>query len=79
MQMLCGNESGGPFVLEDNKTYDAKGAEKVWCITGQSGFDKRQCTVQLKVLADGSAQIHLISLKEKVCGSVEKKRNNGTK
>ena len=46
-----------PFVLEDNKTYDTKGVDEVWCATGQPGLDKRQCTVQLTVFADGSTRL----------------------
>ena len=43
-----------PFVMDDNKTYESKGAEEVWCVTGASGLDKRQCTAQLTIFADGS-------------------------
>ena len=46
-----------PFVLEDNKSYDTKGVDEVWCGTGQSGLDKRQCTVQLTVFAHGSTRL----------------------
>ena len=42
-----------PFVLDDNKTYDKVGAKEVWIASGQSGLEKRQCTVQLTVFADG--------------------------
>ena len=41
------------FVLNDGSTYDAKGAAEVWCSSGASGLDKRQCTVQLTVFGDG--------------------------
>ena len=43
-----------PFVMDDNKTYESKGAEEVWCVTGASGFNERQCTAQLTIFADGS-------------------------
>ena len=43
-----------PFVMDDNKTYESKGAEEVWCVTGASGLDKRQCTAQLTIFADSS-------------------------
>ena len=43
-----------PFVMDDNKTYESKGAKEVWCVTGASGLDKRQCTAQLTIFADGS-------------------------
>ena len=41
-----------PFVLDDNKTYDKKGAAEVWIASGQSGLEKHQCTIQLTVFAD---------------------------
>ena len=46
-----------PFVLDDEKTYDAKGSEEVWCSSGSSGLDKRQCTVQLTVFRDGDSRV----------------------
>lgn len=42
-----------PFVMDDNKTCDSTGTEEVWCATGSSGLDKRQCTAQLKIFAGG--------------------------
>ena len=47
-----------PFVLEDNLTYNVKGADEVWSVTAQSGPDKRQCTIQLTVFADGNTRLH---------------------
>ena len=41
-----------PFVLDDGRAYDTIGAEEVWCSSGASGLDKRQCTVQLTVFGD---------------------------
>ena len=41
-----------PFVLEDNRTYDSVGAKEIWVRSGQSGLDKRQCSVQLTVFGD---------------------------
>ena len=38
-----------PFVLDDGKTYDKTGVDEVWCASGASGLDKRQCTVQLTI------------------------------
>lgn len=35
---------------------DTNGKE-VWCATRLSGFDKRQCTVQLAVFRDGNSQV----------------------
>ena len=42
-----------PFVLDDGKSYDSTGAKEVWCSNASSGLDKRQCTVQLTIFADG--------------------------
>ena len=46
-----------PFVLDDDRTYDITGAEEVWCSSGASGLDKRQCTVQLTVFGDGVSRV----------------------
>ena len=54
-----------PFVLDDNKTYEKQGAEEVWFATGQSGLEKRQCTVQLAIFADGSILPPLIIFRGK--------------
>ena len=40
-------------VLDDRKTYAAKGSSEVWCVPGSSGLDMRQCSVQLTIFADG--------------------------
>ena len=45
------------FVLDDGKTYDAKGSNEVWCSSGPSGVDKRQCTVQLTIFGDGVPRV----------------------
>ena len=42
-----------PFVLDDGKTYADKGSSEVWCVSGSSGLDKWQCSVQLTIFADG--------------------------
>ena len=42
-----------PFVLDDGKTYSDKGSSEVWCVSGSSGLDKRQCSMQLTIFADG--------------------------
>ena len=47
-----------PFVLDDGKTYADKGSSEVWCASGSSGLDKRQCTVQLTIFADGVPRVH---------------------
>ena len=46
-----------PFVLDDGKTYNTTGAKDVSCISGPSGLDKRQCTVQLTVFGDGIPRV----------------------
>ena len=45
------------FVLDDNRTYDTVGAKEIWVRSGQSGLDKRQCTVQLTVFGDGVCRL----------------------
>ena len=55
-----------PFVLDDNKTYDKKGADEVWIASGASGLEKRQCTVQLTIFADGSTLPPLLISRGKV-------------
>ena len=46
-----------PFVLDDGRTYNTTGAEEVWCSSGASGLDKRQCTVELTVFGDGVSRV----------------------
>ena len=46
-----------PFVFGGGKTYTEKGAKTVWIRGGQSGQDKRQCTVQLTIFADGEPRV----------------------
>ena len=46
-----------PFVFGGGKTYEEKGAKTVWIRGGQSGQEKRQCTVQLTIFADGVPRI----------------------
>ena len=49
-----------PFVMEDNKTYNKTGAKEVWVSSGKSELNKRQCTVQFTIFADGSTLPPLI-------------------
>ena len=49
-----------PIVLDDNKTYDMKGAEELWIASDQSGLEKPQCAIQLTVFADGKTLLLLI-------------------
>ena len=46
-----------PFVFDDGKTYADKGSSEVWCVSGSSGLDKRQCSVQLTIFADGVSRV----------------------
>ena len=41
------------FVLDDGKTHNEKGPEEVWFISGKSGLDKKQSTIQLSVFVEG--------------------------
>ena len=41
------------FVMDDGKTYNQTGSKEIWCASGSSGLEKRQCTVQLTIFADG--------------------------
>ena len=43
------------FVMDHGKT------DEVWFASGSSGLDKRQCTVQLTIFADGKTLMPLIS------------------
>ena len=45
-----------PFTFSDGKTYADKGDHSVWVHGGASGFEKRQCTVQLIIFADGEPE-----------------------
>ena len=43
-----------------------KGSSEVWCATRSSGLDKRQCSVQLTIFADGKPRVkHLIIFEAK--------------
>ena len=44
-----------PFTFTDGTTYKDTGASTVWVRGGASGLDKRQCTVQLTIFADGES------------------------
>jgi hypothetical protein len=46
-----------PFVLNDGKTYNSQGVKEVWTASAAPGMDKRQCTVQLTVFADGVPRV----------------------
>ena len=38
-------------------TYDTTNVKDVWCVSGPSGQDNRQCTVQLTVFGDGIPRV----------------------
>ena len=42
---------------DDGKTYDIAGSKEVWSASAASGLDKRQCTGQLTVFADGKQRV----------------------
>ena len=46
-----------PFTFTDGETYANTGERSVWVRGGQSGLNKRQCTVQLTVFADGEPRV----------------------
>ena len=46
-----------PFTFTDGTTYDDTGASTVWVRGGSSGLDKRQCTVQLTIFAEGEPRV----------------------
>ena len=46
--------------MDANKTYEKTGSKEVWVVSGKSGLEKRQCTVQLTVFADGSSLLPLV-------------------
>ena len=40
----------------NSKTYNQTGSKEIWCASGSSGLEKRQCTVQL-MIADGVSRV----------------------
>ena len=42
-----------PFVMDDVETYNQTGSKGIRCASSSSGLEKRQCTVQLTIFADG--------------------------
>lgn len=49
-----------PFTFTGGSTYADTGDKTVWIRGGMSGLDKRQCTAQLTVFADGEARVKLL-------------------
>lgn len=46
-----------PFTFTAGSTYADTGNKTVWVRGGASGLDKRQCTAQLTVFADGEPRV----------------------
>ena len=46
-----------PFSFRDGETYTDTGEQSVWVRGGGSGLDKRHCTVQLTLFADGERRV----------------------
>ena len=47
------------FILDDHRTYDHTGVQEVWCASGPSGLDMRQCTVQLTAFTGSASRVRL--------------------
>ena len=45
------------FCFSDGPTYADTGDKTVWVRGGSSGLEKRQCTVQLTIFADGEPRV----------------------
>ena len=46
-----------PFAFNQGSTYETTNSTSVWVSGGSSGLDKRQCTVQLTIFADGGCRV----------------------
>lgn len=46
-----------PFTFSDGPTYADTGERSVWVRGGASGLEKRQCTAQLTIFADGEPRV----------------------
>ena len=46
-----------PFTFNKGQGYDKKGSKTIWHQGAQSGLEKRQCTVQLTIYADGVPRV----------------------
>ena len=53
------------FVMDDIRKYEKTSADEVWIASGQSDLEKRQCTVQLTIFADGCALPPLLTFRGK--------------
>ena len=54
-QFKSAKEELSGFRIRVKRIYQKTGADKVWIASGQSGLEKRHCTVQLPIFADGNA------------------------
>jgi hypothetical protein len=58
LQNICNmDQTPLPFEYLDGKTYNQAGDSTIWVQQSQSGWDKRQATVQLTVFADGISRV----------------------
>ena len=46
-----------PFCFTDGPTYEDTGSSTVWVLSGASGLEKWQCTVQLTLFSDGEPRV----------------------
>ena len=46
-----------PFAFTNGPTYDTTNSSTIWVCGASSGLDKRQCTVQLTIFADGKPRV----------------------
>ena len=64
------DETPLPFTFTNGLTYESKGASTVWVQGGSSGLDKRQCTVQLTIFADGIPRIKPLVIFRGICVNI---------
>ena len=51
------NQTPLPFSFASGEIYAETGLRTVWVQGGASGMEKRQCTVQLTIFADGEPRV----------------------
>ena len=64
------------FVMDDGKAYADKGSCEVWRATYGSGLDKRQCSVQLTIFADGKTRVKPLGIFQGKCLRIESKEQD---
>jgi hypothetical protein len=58
LQNICNmDQTPIPFEYLDGRTYNKTGERTVWLQSSQSGWDKRQGTIQLTIFADGEPHV----------------------